>query len=92
MNDLPDSHRKKVVFQFKGDPDSAVFVAGTFNGWNPKKHRLTFSDGVYTAALPLLPGRYEYKFVVDGAWCVDPDCPNWVPNEFGSLNSVITVA
>jgi len=27
----------------------------------------------------------------DGIWCIDPECPDWVPNAHGTLNSVITV-
>ena len=47
--------------------------------------------GVYTASMPLAPGKYEYKFVIDGAWCADPECADFVQNSHGTLNSVITV-
>ena len=83
--------RKRVRFVFKGEPGSEVCVAGSFNGWNVRKNRLTFKNGVYSCMLLLPKGRHEYKFVVDGVWCVDPDCPEWSPNGLGSLNSVVTV-
>jgi 1,4-alpha-glucan branching enzyme len=75
----------------RADADSDVFVAGSFNDWDPTRTRLTWKRGVYAATVRLAQGRYEYKFIVDGTWCMDPDCPDWAPNGFGSLNSVITV-
>jgi hypothetical protein len=39
----------------------------------------------------LAPGTYQYKFVIDGTWCADPECADFVQNEHGTLNSVITV-
>ena len=85
--------KKRVKFQIKAETGKVVSVAGTFNNWNPEESRLKEKGktGVYTAALSLSKGRYEYKFIIDGAWCVDPECPEWVPNNYGSLNSVITV-
>lgn len=55
-----------------------VFAAGSFNGWNNSADPLTGpdSDGVFTRAVRLPPGRYLYKFVVDGNWIPDPDNPN----------------
>ena len=85
--------RRKVRFEYAGEPGSAVFVAGSFNDWNPGRHALKDreSKGKYSTTIPLLPGRYEYKFVIDGIWCVDPKCGDWTPNDHGSLNSVVTV-
>jgi hypothetical protein len=45
----------------------------------------------FAAMVSLPPGRYEYKFIVDGEWVEDPKADS-VPNEFGSRNSVIHVA
>lgn len=83
---------KKVAFQFVADPGNVVSVAGTFNNWNPKANPMkdNLDKGHFKAALRLPPGRHEYKFVVNGEWHIDPDCPEWAPNEHGSLNSVIT--
>lgn len=86
--------KKKVTLQIKAESGKKVFVAGTFNTWNPEESKLKEKGktGVYSILLSLPKGRYEYKFVIDGVWCVDPECPEWVPNNFGSLNSVLTVA
>ena len=83
--------RRRVRFEIHADTKSKVAVAGTFNGWNPEKHVLKQKDGVFVLSILLEPGQYQYKFVVNDVWCVDPECPDWAPNEYGSLNSVISI-
>ncbi len=41
--------------------------------------------------MTLPPGRYEYKFLVDGQWVPDVKAKNSVFNRYGTLNSVIEV-
>jgi glycosidase len=48
-------------------------------------------NGVYEISVPLDPGRYEYKFFVDGAELIDPQNPVKVPNGLGDYNSVIII-
>jgi len=78
-------------FQVSADPGSDVFVTGTFNNWNPFQCRMLDESGtgIFRIALKLPPGRHEYKFVVNGEWRSDPNYPDWVVNEHGTLNSVI---
>jgi len=84
---------KKVLFQFKSEPGRQVFLAGTFNRWDPTRTPLAAAGetGFFTVSLDLPKGRHEYKFVVDGEWLVDPTGADSVPNEHGSMNSVIIV-
>jgi 1,4-alpha-glucan branching enzyme len=84
---------KKVALRFRAESGSKVFLAGTFNKWDPMSKPLLDREGngVFTTTIMLPPGRYEYKFVVNGVWCVDPECSEWVANDQGSLNSVLTV-
>jgi hypothetical protein len=56
------------------------------------------AKGNWVVAVPLSPGRYEFKFVVDGVWCCEPDCEGpydgcakRVPNSFGTMNRQIEV-
>ena len=83
--------RRRVQFTFRARPDSRVFVAGTFNEWAPTRHRLRPKGDVLCTSVLLERGRHEYKFVVNGTWCVDPDCSQSVPDGFGAINSVIEV-
>ena len=85
--------KRRVRFQVRAEPGSKVAVAGSFNSWDATSRPLVEKDGdgVFKALLMLSPGRYEYKFVINGVWCVDPECAEWVTNDYGSLNSVLTV-
>lgn len=87
--------KERTVFKFKPkQPVRKVFVAGEFNNWNPNLHQLEDKDGdgVYEIAIPLSPGSYQYKFVVDGRWIADPENENKAPDGFGGFNSVINVS
>ncbi|NLE66967.1 MAG: hypothetical protein GX608_06040 [Lentisphaerae bacterium] len=81
------------TFLLTAAPGSEVYIAGTMNKWNPKQHKMkdTRNNGKYTITLMLPKGLYEYKFVVNGNWQVDPDCQNWVRNPMGTLNSIVNV-
>jgi len=85
--------RKQVTFTFKHDPGKKVFIAGSFNNWDPKRDKLTETNqpGIYTITIMLAKGRHEYKFVADNVWHADPANQEFVANEFGSLNSVVAV-
>ena len=80
-----------VAFTLHADAGKEVFLAGSFNEWNPAAKKMTFKDGIYRTTVRLVPGEYQYKFVVDGIWCADPANINSVPNDCGTFNSVITV-
>lgn len=72
----------------------SVSVAGDFNGWNPGQTRLERSEGgMWTATIPLKPGRYQYMFVIDGKrWIADPLAAEGTTDGFGSQNAVLDVA
>ena len=82
---------KNVTFTVHADKGKAVYVAGEFNKWNPTAKKMAYKAGVYTATLKLAAGTYQYKFVIDGTWCADPENANAVANDQGTFNSVITV-
>lgn len=84
-----DSNARFVLFA----PDAkAVFVAGSFNKWNPGCTPLiNIGHGRWVKYLPLPPRRYEYQFVVDGRWMHDRAAQELVDNPFGGLNSVIEI-
>jgi len=69
-----------------------VYLVGDFNNWDGAEFRMRkFKEGVHKKSVKLKPGRYEYRFVVDGEWWCDPENPNRQVNSFGSENSVIEV-
>jgi 1,4-alpha-glucan branching enzyme len=80
----------EVEFRARAAPESVVFLAGSFNSWDPAAHHMRhIGDGLFQARVTLPPGRHEYKFVVNGEWMIDEECDRWVPNSAGTLNSVI---
>ena len=84
--------KKRVTFKVKADPGSEVYVTGDFNNWETNKHKLKdkSNPGHYKGSLLLERNKhYEYKFIINGNWTVDPACKDWVPNAMGSLNSII---
>ena len=91
MTDSSKPRRRRVEFSLSAGEGRKVFLAGTFNNWSPTRHPMKYKDGRYSARVLLEPGYYEYKFIVDGDWCVDPECLNWKCNQHGTLNSVIVV-
>jgi 1,4-alpha-glucan branching enzyme len=77
----------KTEFSLSAPQATNVFIAGDFNQWNLSAHPLKQDKkGVWKISLPLGPGRYEYRFLVDGKWHNDPNCPSLVENPFGTLN------
>ena len=69
-----------------------VSVAGTFNQWDADAQKMEKDKrGRWSAKVSLLPGRYEYLFVVDGHWLCDPQAKQSAKNVFGAMNSVVEV-
>lgn len=83
--------RKRVTLTVRAEPGKEVYLAGCFNGWDPKGKKMTEKDGVYAATVSLAPGSYQYKFVIDGVWTADPENLDFVQNDCGTLNSVLNV-
>jgi len=74
------------------EPDR-VCLAGDFNDWVPDSGVMLemHEDGRWTKFVPLRPGRYEYKLVIDGRWLPDPLNPKQVANGIGTVNSVLEI-
>jgi glycosidase len=79
-------------FRFKPPiPCQDVFIAGSFNGWNPRKDRMSGPDksGYWTIQLNLPEGAYFYKFVMDGTqWASDPENPDKTDDGQKGFNSI----
>jgi hypothetical protein len=101
---LPPPHRVEggILFQYDAPAAQRVNLAGVFNDWggtligpfDPTIDPMTKDDkGVWSIVIPLDPGRYEYKFVLDGGvvWKHDPNNPERVDDNYGGYNSVIVI-
>jgi len=83
-------HEVELTFQA---PDAKkVCVAGKFNEWNTSATPMKKGkDGTWKVKIKLSPGKYEYKYFVDGDWASDQSCSELVSNPFGTNNCVISV-
>jgi hypothetical protein len=68
-----------------------VRLAGTFNGWDPNGYTLVKRKEGWEIRVHLKPGKYLYKFLLDGNWAIDPGNPLWEENEYGTGNSVLWI-
>jgi 5'-AMP-activated protein kinase regulatory beta subunit len=85
--------RKKGLTRFAlrgSDGARRAELAGSFNDWSPQPMRKN-NKGEFVLNLPLQAGTYEYKFLVDGNWTLDPDNADMAMNALGTFNSVATV-
>ena len=83
----------EVIFSARFDRARKVLIAGDFNNWSPMSTPMINRgrSGEFYMGLPLPPGRYRYRFVVDGKWMTDPNNKYVEVNQFGELNNVIEV-
>lgn len=69
-----------VVFKIYAPEAREVAVAGDFNGWNKNDFLQKDENGYWTGKFKIKPGVYQYKFIVDGKWKLDPGNPAKVEN------------
>ncbi len=86
-------NKKKVtkhVFVLNWKGAKQIKVCGSFNSWDKAGIPMKDKGGLWTAEVDLAPGRYEYKYIVDGKWHADPATER-VWNDLGSENSVVNI-
>jgi 1,4-alpha-glucan branching enzyme len=80
-------------FSFRAPEALSVQLVGDFTHWQEQPISLKKqAGGVWSASVPLSPGEHHYRFLVDGEWRDDPECPVRVPNPFGGHNMMRKVA
>lgn len=76
--------------------DLRVYVAGSFNNWDPymyRLHRVQGSPGVYeTGPVELTRGAHRYYFVINGRRILDPHNPQRNYHRDGYQVSVFTLS
>lgn len=80
-----------VMFALEAAGARTVQLAGDFNGWKGDGNEMQPAGRVWTKVVPLVPGRYSYRYVVDGRWLSDPLNPAVEPAPFGGYNSIVVV-
>jgi diguanylate cyclase (GGDEF)-like protein len=70
----------------------AISVVGDFNGWNKYADTLQRTGDRFTLSIPLAPGRYSYKFVINNEWYIfDPRSSEFAHDGYGGKNSLLVV-
>ena len=83
---------QKAAFEYYAPQAEKVCLSGSFNGWDLKACPLKKDkEGYWRTTLLLTPGRYEYRYLVDGGWENDQRPGEAVPNAFGTWNCVVTI-
>jgi 1,4-alpha-glucan branching enzyme len=91
---LPDGKHVRVTFEL---PSSLwaerVSLAGDFNDWDTSANEMRQgrSDGAWRITLELEAGKeYQFRYLVNGRdWHNDWHADKYVPNRFGTDNSVV---
>lgn len=83
-----------VVFRYRPDPAAGVRscgVVGNFNGWDALADPMNAQeDGAFWLKVGLIPGTYEYKFVVNqDQWIADPMAPERISDGYWGHNSIL---
>lgn len=78
-----------VSFFLRGNTNARkVMLAGSFTDWVNGALPMVKTDSGWMADTKLAPGKYLYKFVIDGNWTVDRDNANVENDGLGNDNSV----
>src|SRR5206468_2708408 len=87
----PAATSKEVVFTIEADHAAQVQVMGDFNDWNLEGSEMERVDGIWQKVVTLPPGRYRYRYIVDGRWQSDPLNVAVEPNPHGGFDSILVV-
>ena len=66
-----------------------VYLSGSFNSWSTMQSPMQFVDSGWKLSIKMKPGKYFYKYIVDGNWISDPFNKQTEKNEHGTYNSVV---
>ena len=86
------SDKREVNFAPYAPEAREIFLAGDFNQWDTQLLTMKRDKkGIWKLKTPLPPGRYEYKFYVDGNWFEGSTGTEQVLNPFGTQNFVLEI-
>jgi Glycogen recognition site of AMP-activated protein kinase len=65
-----------------------VILSGSFNSWSENALQMIKTDSGWIVHVKLNPGKYWYKFIIDGTWSIDHDNKIEENDGMGNINSV----
>jgi chromosome partitioning protein len=90
----PKQTKDGVLFSYYDPVAQDVQLVGDFSNWEPAENIMVQEkkNKIWKGVIPLSPGTYQYKFIVDGKWKIDPYNPGAVTSDLGVNNSLVTVS
>lgn len=80
------------IFKLTGHIDAeAVAIYGSFNGWIQTKNYCAKEGDGWVCRLDLAPGKYTYRFLIDGLGLLDPNNSATEDDGYGHTDSVIVI-
>ena len=80
-----------ITFKLKGFENAQqVVLSGNFINWRTNELKMEKGTSGWKLTYMLPPGNYEYKFIVDGNWMVDPSNA-FTSGEGDTKNSVLCI-
>jgi hypothetical protein len=84
------SLKGNTAFRLRGYPQATIVIlTGSFNNWNQSEFVFGREGDDWVCRIDLDPGKYAYKFIVDGNWLLDPTNANTEEDAAGNVNSVL---
>ncbi len=80
-----------VTFTIEAPDAEHVHLAGDFNNWTLDGSEMEPMGGVWKKVVKLPPGRYRYRYVVDGRWQSDPLNAVVEPSPYGGEDSILVM-
>ena len=88
----PPSVTGNTTFTLAGHTNAeAVAIYGSFNNWIQTKNYCAKESDGWLCRVDLAPGKYTYKFLVDGIGLNDPTNPATEADSNGLVDSVIVI-
>ena len=83
-----------MVFSYYDPLATDVQLVGDFSDWKPLGQPMVHKENkhIWIGTVSLKPGTYQYKFIVDGEWKVDPCNADVVISDHGTNNSTVFVS
>jgi len=83
---------KPYLFRLKGYENAKqVVLTGSFNKWNKDELAMIKTDSGWELPYILGAGNYEYKFIVDTIWIIDPSNPSYTSEDKKTANSYLVI-
>jgi len=88
---VPTVTPEGVLFTVEAPDAERVQLVGDFNDWELEGNEMEPLGRFWKKVVRLHPGRYRYRYVVDGRWQSDPLNTAAEPCPFGGDNSVLVL-